>query len=212
MKVLFSLYYENYSAQERTIYFSKWVETDWAYTKIEQYLNIKDGFHSQCIIGNNLSFWDIYSFYDDIESIAKRIDHIPANGNNIQNHRLPTFIRIQEYNQIALDKIKHRNTQSIFICSIKQFECGANGYEAIVAWMASHPFEMIFIAGVVYDSVKWLIRKLFNKKSVYKEGVIFSKPLVFQVKKFYKRFGELINTAPSDCQTLDLRKSSTTQI
>ena len=73
MKVLFSLYYENYSAQERTIYFSKWVETDWAYTKIEQYLNIKDGFHSQCIIGNNLSFWDIYSFYDDIESIAKEI-------------------------------------------------------------------------------------------------------------------------------------------
>ena len=208
MKILLSLYEEDHDTGNHSLVFSKWISTDWNITQIDDYLELHEGFHSELTIGQNLSFWDIFCFFSNIQELVARIEKIPATMQEDTNPITPTFLRVSEYNPGNTDNAEYPDLHSVFLYSVSRYECGASGYEAVVYWMSTHPLEMMFIGGIVYDGCKSLLRKALRAVNVRFPGTS-QRPMALRVKRLYKNFERITHIKTSECQIVKLKRMKT---
>lgn len=208
MKILISIYNEDLFTGDHSLVFSKWVSTDWNIAQLQDYLELCEGFRSELTVGYNLSFWDIFCFYEDVQELIAKIEKIPVVMQENMNVVLPMFLRINEYDSSNEKHIEYSENQNLFLYSIDRFECGASGYGIIVYWMSTHPFEMMFIGGMVYDVFKSLLGKVLECFHIQ-----FSKntkrPVFLMVKRFYKNFEKITHIKTNECQIVKLKQMKT---
>lgn len=213
MKILFSVYKEDRDTDKRTLIYRKIVETNKSLKEIDDILQLYDGFHSTLESGSNLTFWDIYCFFDISQDIIEKIDTIPLSGCIISGENEAKVFWIEEYDPGNTDAASYPDESKYFLYQLSRFECGASSFEAMVLWASNHPWLMVFIGGFIWDiskiivsSVFKTIRKVFGIR-VEKEYVKRRKKLVaFDSRKFYDNFSKMININKYDCQIVSLNR------
>lgn len=202
---MLSIYTEKYDSGIASLVFSKWIFTDLKMDEIENLLQLQDGFHSEFTYGQTLSFFDIYFFVNCEETITK-IQAIPEGTPHYLDKRVPTFLRVEEFNPGIADEAVPLFPSKVFLYSLSRYERGASGYSAIVYWMSTHPLEMVFIGGFLYDCAKIFICKVWSKISGRGIWTSTSKPVVLRLKRFYKNFEALTQINSKDCQIIKIKQ------
>jgi len=208
MKILMSIYNEEVFSDDHFLVFSEWVSTDWSIAQIQDYLELYEGFRSELTVGQNLSFWDIFCFYEDIQELIAKIKKIPIAVQENMDSVSPMFLRANEYDSNSEKCIEDSEDHNLFLYSIGRFECGASGYESIVYWMSAHPVEMMFIGGLVYDACKSFLGKVLEHFNIQ-----FSqdtrRPVFLMIRQFYKNFEKITHIKAKECQIVKLKRMKT---
>lgn len=199
MKVLFSICNEDHETGIVTFIDSLLVQTDWSFEQIDNHIALYDGFRSEVTIGDRISFFDFYCFFDDSSSLVEKIKTIPSSNLEEPQLRTPSVFRVSEYDPGDTVGQEYPNTKRCYLYNLERYECGASGYEAIVHWAATHPVEMIFVAGVIYDSVKWLISKILVCLKLKRNSTAIC-PVILNTKKLYQNFSKATKVSVHDCQ------------
>lgn len=199
MKILFSIYNENYETGTVKFVDSLLVQTDWSFEQIDNHIAIYDGFRSEVVIGDNISFCSFYCFFDDCSSLLEKIKHIPSCNHEETRLRTPSIFRVSVYDPGNVDNCEYPNNKQCYLYNLERYECGASSFEVIVHWAASHPLEMMFVGGLVYDFTKWLIAKILICLRIKKSSTAVC-PVVLKTKKLYRNFSKATNINIYDCQ------------
>lgn len=203
MRVLFSVYNQDFDTDEVTLIAKKWVQTDWSFQQIEKHIAITNGFRSQVVIGDRLSFFDFFFFWDLSDDLLKKIDAIPVSADNQVALRTPRFFRVRQFYPGENWAPEYPADNSYYLYDVNRYECGANSYDALVYWAASHPLEMVFIGGLVYDTVKWAFSKIRNK-ICRKRVQNAMRPVKINTRKVYRNFSKTTKIDVADCQIIKL--------
>ena len=205
MRALFSIYSEDRELETVEFIRTIQVQTDWSVKQIEAHIALYEGFHSETIIGDNLSFFDYFCFYADHEDLVKRIETIPTNSHVEERRVTPCVLRAKEFDPGRVDEPLYPESEDYYLYDLSRYECGACSYEAFVYWAAAHPFAMIFVAGVVYDFFKWFIlRSLKYLKIIRYDRSV--RPMVLNTKKLYQNFSKAVNVKVKDCQIVKINR------
>lgn len=199
MKILFSVYKEDYDTGIAELKESVLVNTDWSVQKIDEFIALSDGFRAEIVIGENLSFFDYYCFFEDYSFLIERIKTIHNNDSELQSKRTPNVLRVSEFNPGSVGKPFYSNGESCYLYNLERFECGASSFEEIVYWASQHPLEMMFIGGLIYDFTKWAILKVLKLLGL-KNVSVSRRPVILNVKRFYRNLSTIINVETKDCQ------------
>lgn len=205
MKILFSVYIEDHETGSVELKESLWIQTNWSIEQIEKHIALHNGFRSEIAIGNNLSFFDYFCFFADYSELIRRINEIPNNEDVESCTKTPCFFRVKEFEPGCADEPLHPKNQNYFLFEIERYECGASGYEAIVYWASTHPLEMVFIGGIVYDFIKWFMSRVLRFLGL-KKHVTSVRPMVLNTKNLYKNFSKVIKVKVSDCQITKINR------
>lgn len=209
MKVLITLYKEDFDTSIFESVYSKWVSTDWSIDHIENHFDLHDRFHSQLTVGTNLSFLDIYCYeFGDIQKLLPKIENIAEKEHEEKSPKIYSIFRISERNPGNADGPELPDNKNFFFYTIHRDECGASGFSSAVCWMASHPFEMVFIGGFIYDFCKYVLGLMLKRFGV-SSGCTEARPIVFKAKVFYKNFCRLTNLKQTEVQIVDLKRKKT---
>jgi len=208
MKILFSVYKEEFETSETDFIDSVWVQTDWSAEKINQYLGMHEGYRSEIVIGEQLSFIDYYCFFDNTDTLLKKIKSIPSCNDDVRCIRFPYVFRVRQTDAGAVDLPDYLHNKNSYIYALDHYECGASGFAAIVLWAASHPIEMVFIGGVLYDFSKWTISKVMMLLGM-KHSSIAIRPIILNTKKLYRNFSKTTNINIRDCQITKINRLKT---
>ena len=214
MKIVFSLYKEDYESAAKTLFFTKVVNTDLSLEQIDKILQVYDGFHSCLEGGQNILFWDIYSYFLDLDSLKERINSIPISiDNQPAVIERPIVLALEEFDPGSVSDPSYPKSHSYFLLQIKRYECGANSADAIL-WVAqfvsAHPILMIFISGQIWDTTKWLFEKISTlvasrPKSNQSEKVSpNNRQLFFYPNKFFRNFKRLTSIKKRNYQIVGL--------
>ena len=210
MKILVSLYNENYDTSETTFVYSKWIRVESgieAIKTVEQYFANNGGYQYEAYFGQNLSFCDFYCFFNNAMDLIPIVDNLDTHNCDSEPTKFPKLFRICIEDQ-QIDEIKERHFQeSVFLYYRSRYECGAQGLEDITYWMSAHPFAMVFIGGFIWDFTKWVFCKAKTAFLGKKHGKPIEKPFVFHSKKFYKSFEMLTKTKAKDCQIITFKQN-----
>lgn len=207
MKILFSIYYEDFDTGIVKLVDSLLVQTDWSFKEIDEHIALYDGFRSEAVIGDNISFVDFYCFFEDASNLIKKIKSIPTCDCKVPRLRKPIVFRISMYDSGSTDDCRYPDTKYCCLYNLRRYECGASGYEAMAYWAASHPLEMMFIGGIVYDFTKWLIGKILVWLKLKKASAAIC-PVVLNTKKLYRNFGKATSININDCQITKFHRLS----
>ena len=207
MKILFSVYNEDYDTGAVNLVDSLLIQTDWSCEQIENHIAIYDGFRSEVVIGDNVSFYSYYCFFDDCSLLLERIKNIPSCDNKQPRLRTPMVFRVSVYDPGNVDNIQYPNNKQCYLYNLERYECGASGFEAIAYWVASHPIAMVFIGGAIYDFAKYLIAKILICLKLKKLPAPIC-PVVLNTKKLYRNFGKVTNINIHECQITKLHRLS----
>lgn len=199
MRVLFSVYNQDFDTDEVTLVAKKWVQTEWSFQQIEEHIALKNGFRSEVVIGDRLSFFDYYCIWNISDDLLKKIDEIPVSANDQFSLRTPRFFRVSQFYPGENWAPEYPADNSYYLYDVNRYECGANSYDALVYWAASHPLEMVFIGGLAYDTVKWAFSKIRNKLC-RKQVQNAMRPVHLNTKKVYRNFSKITNINVADCQ------------
>ena len=208
MKILFSVYKEDHGTSEIEFIDSVWVQTAWSAEEIDDYLGMHEGFHSEIVIGEQLSFFDYYCFFDDYDELIKKIKSIPSSDNEAKCIRFPRVFRMRQTDAGDVDVPECPSDKNRYICTLDRYECGASGFAAIVLWAASHPIEMVFIGGMLYDFFKWTISKVMVLLGIKHSNNVI-RPIILNTKKLYRNFSKITNTDIRDCQITKINRLKT---
>lgn len=83
-------------------------------------------------VGNNLTFWDIYCFFDISSEIIERINDIPRTNNPHFPVKEPKVLCVEEFEPGNADAPSYPEQSKCFIYKLSRYECGASGFDAIV--------------------------------------------------------------------------------
>lgn len=205
MRILFSVYKEEPATYNHELIDAVWIHTNWSAEEIEKHLALNEGFRAEIAIGEHLSFYDYYCFFEDCEELISRIKSIPSGFNDTKHTRTPTIFRIRETEPDSADSFSYPDDNHQFLFVLKRFECGASGFAAISLWAASHPLEMVFIGGIVYDFAKWAISKIRCFLGIKKHTEVI-RPMILNTKKLYRNFAKVTNTKVRDCQIIKINR------
>ncbi len=203
MRVCFSIYKEDHELGVKELVTSLWVQTNWSLQKIEEHIAVQDGFHSEMVIGENLSFFDYYCFFDDCSDLAERIKSIPNDDQEILVRRTPGILRVRKSGPDNDDAPIYPTKERCYLYNLSRYECGASGFGEVVYWASSHPLEMMFIGGVIYDVTKWLVLKALEVFKIRKHANAMP-PMFLNTKRLYRNFSQSVNIRSRDCQITKL--------
>lgn len=213
MKILFSVYTEDHDTEERVLKYKTTIETDIEIEEIDSRLQLYDGFHSVLEVGNNLTFWDIYCFFDISSDIIERINDIPRTNSPHFPAEEPKVLCVEEFDPGNADAPCYPELSKCFVYKLSRYECGASGFDAIVVWASSHPWLMVFIGGFIWDitkcfvlSLRKTLRKMLGKKEREYNEQKRKQIVYFKVAKFYRNFSKMVNVAKFDCQIVYLKR------
>ena len=213
MKILFSVYTEDHDTEERVLEYKTTIETDIGIEEIDSRLQLYDGFHSVLAVGNNLTFWDIYCFFDISSEIIERINALPRSYRHPFPVKEPKILFIEEFDPGNADAPCYPEMSRCFVYKLSRYECGASGFDAIVVWASSHPWLMVFIGGFIWDITKGFVlnlwktlKKMPGKKERENKEQKHKQIVYFEVSKFYRNFSKMANVDKSDCQIVYLKR------
>ena len=213
MKILFSVYNEDRDTEERVLKYKTTIETDEKIEGIDSRLQLYDGFHSVLEVGNNLTFWDIYCFFDISTEIIERINDIPRTKSPHFPVKEPKVLCVEEFDPGNADAPCYPKQSKCFIYKLSRYECGASSFDAIVVWASSHPWLMVFIGGFIWDITKgfalnlWkTLKKILGKKERENNEQKRKQIVYFEVRKFYRNFSKMVNVDKANCQIVYLKR------
>ena len=213
MKILFTVYKEEYDTGERMLEFTKTILTDMNIEEIDNGLQLYEGFHSVLEVGDNLTFWDIYCFWDITQDIIERINNISISKMSTISQKEPNVLHIEEYNPGNADTPCYPDRSKCFMYRLTRYECGASGFNEIVIWASNHPWLMVFIGGFIWDITKSIftcIGKVLNNILGHKKNTRtireHKQTVYFAVAKFYHNFSKMANLDKADCQIVYLKR------
>lgn len=206
MKILISIYHEDIESGSAVPIYSRLLATGLSLKEIEDRLHLHEGFRYSFTFGHTLSFLDIYYYFDVNHDVISTIENFPVSNVCSVQAKTPAFLLAKEYDPGIADHIDGPNEKRNFLYSLNRHECGASGYSAVVYWMAEHPFEMIFIAGIIYDIAKFFVLKIFNR--LFGREIQAKKPqfIALNIKSFYKNFETVTKVKASDCQIVKMKR------
>lgn len=208
MKALFSVYIEDHETGNIELKESFWVQTNWSIEQIEKHIALYNGFRSEIAIGDNLSFFDYFCYFADYNEIISRIKEIP-NNTIVENRRKnPCIFRVTKFDPGYADAPVYPQNQNYYLFEIDRYECGASGYEAIVYWASTHPLEMVFIGGVIFDITKWFLSRVLRFFGLNKH-IKPARPEVLNTKNLYRNFSKVIKENVSHCQITKINRIKT---
>lgn len=207
MKILFSVYKEDFETSVVELIDSVWVQTDWSAAKITEHLDSYDGFHSVIVFGEHLSFFDYYCFFDTYNELLAKIRTIPYGENQNKLIRTPYLFRVSKSNPGNEDFPEYPNDSHQYLFELEYYKCGAGGFGTIILWAAAHPLEMVFIGGVVYDFCKWLFSKILCGIEK-KRSTSDIRPVVLNTKRLYQNFSKATSFKVADCQITKFHRLS----
>lgn len=199
MRILFSVFTEDRETGNIEIITSVWVQTNWTAQQIDQHIGLFDGFRSNIVIGEHLSFFDYYCFFADVGALIQKIKSIPNHDKHDNHTHTPSVFRVHKFNPGNTDTPQYPSNSSCFLYNLERYECGVSGFTAIACWASAHPLEMMFIGGLVYDFSKWAISRVLRCFRL-KTATTDTRPLVLNTKKLYRNFSKATGICVDDCQ------------
>lgn len=203
MRILFSVYIEDCETGKVDFKESIWVRTDWTVQEIENHVALLTGFRSDIAIGEHLSFFDYYCFFADYSALIKRIKAIPKGADTETPKHTPNVFRVIDFDPGDVVVPEYPVGKRCYLYNLERYECGASSYEALVYWASSHPFEMMFIGGLIFDFSKWLLLKLLTLFG-FRKNPTAMRPLILNAKKLYRNFSKITKIKIKDCQITKL--------
>ncbi len=213
MQILFKVYDEERETGKSVLRFSKTISTDVKIEEIDDDFQLYDGFHYVLAVGENLTFWDIYCFFDNTQDVIEKINNIPISKMEKIRGKEPKVLCIEEFDPGNADGPMYPDWRSCFFYRIARYECGASGFDEMVIWASNHPWLMVFIGGFVWDMTKSFLQhagKLLRNICGYKrsENAMkeHKKVVYFAVSKFYRNFSKMTNLSKNDCQIVYMKR------
>lgn len=212
MKILFSVYKEDHETEEREFLFSKTVVTDIGIEEIDSRLELYEGFHSVLEVGRNLVFWDIYSFFVDEQELVRKINDIPIVEVEEKQAKEPKFLMLEEFDPGNADDASYPDVSRCFMYRIERYECGASGFETLIAWLLCHPFLMNLACSFTWDMIKFFALSIGNWFRVWFGCKVNDRPersskklYYLNCSRFYRDFSKAANVAKKDCQIVNIK-------
>lgn len=205
MRLLFTVFQGNLVRGKKKPIYEELIETALPIDTINPLLDINDGFNSVLFVGRTLSFWDITCYHGQESTVIERIKNIPRGGKKqSQNKREPSAFIIRYYNQGNTDDIIEPDFNKCYYYQISKFECGASGFGEIIA----NPYVANILCGLFLYGVTTVLPKLIKRLKNKKEFVAQrnEEPIVFNAKRFRKRFSKMTRMRKEDFQIADLDK------
>lgn len=205
MKILFSIYSEDRETESVELKKTIQLQTDWSAKQIDEHIALYEGFHSEIVIGDNLSFFDYFCFYADYEDLIGRIEAIPTINHVEERMVAPRVFRVKAFDPGRPIEPNYPENDNYYLLDLNRYECGASSYSAFVYWASSHPIEMAFIFNVVYDFSKWFILRVLKYLKIirYDRSI---RPMVLNTKKLYRNFSKAVNVTAKDCQITKINR------
>lgn len=199
MKICFSVYSEDIGTGNIVSIYSLWVQTNWSVQEIEEHIDLHDGFRSQIVVGERLSFFDYYCFFDDCDGLIDKIKTIPNNGKKNSTYRTPLAFRVSNFDPDSANAPDYPSDEHCHLYNLTRHECGASGFGEVVYWAAAHPIEMMFIGGIIYDFTKWFGSRVLECVGM-KKRTASNPPMLLNTKKLYRNFSKITKIDENDCQ------------
>lgn len=206
MQVIFSVFYEDIEADKVELLFSYKIETEWNVEQMEKHLELYDLFRSDVVAGQDLCFWDIYLYNDNVQKIALKIKEIPTKEIQIKQKTIKSnFIVAEDFNPSNVDSPRYPNWDRCTIYGCTRFERGASSYFSFLIEIVEHPLTQGIIINFAYDVLKKILAKIFRRKhSVRTEK---TKEIYYlSLERFYKNFSRAINMKKSEFQIISLKR------
>ena len=214
MQLLFSLYKEDYDTSAATLVYSKWICVESGIRSIEaveNHFQYNSGYRYEAFLGHNLSFCDFYCFFQDAKELIPIIESL--NNEAVANcrakkTRFPRYIRILEDEPATTVLSENDNLDGIFLYYRSRYECGAQGTNDIIYWMSTHPVEMAFIGGFLWDRAKdvfTIIKNVLFRKAPVK---VTQKNCKLPTKKIYRNFESVTKIKAKDCQIIRIKQNN----
>ena len=205
MKILFSVNKEDYDTGSIEHVESVLVQTNWSALQIDNHIALYDGFRSEVTIGEQFSVFTYYCYFDLCDDLIEKIRTIPNADTGEKHIRTPLLFRIRTFDPGDTDAPEYPEDDHQYLFDLSRYECGASGFEAIVFWAASHPIEMVFIGGALYDTFKWLVGKILACCGAKRANTTM-RPIVLNTKRLYKNFARLTHSNLRNCQITKINR------
>lgn len=214
MRMLFSLYKEDYDTSAVTVVYSKWICVESAIKSIEaveKHFQYNGGYRYEAFMGQNLSFCDFYCFFQDAKDLipiieSLNIDHFERT--EAENARFSKYIRILEDEQATAKVSENDKLNGVFLYYRSRYECGAQGLEDIVYLINSNPIANIVVNGFLWDCIKWGFFRIKNALFRSKDGKSTPKTCVLPTKKIYRNFERITKINAKDCQIIKIKQTN----
>ena len=208
MKIVFSVYLEDFETEKKQLKFCEIVETKMTMSQLDKHLQIYDGFRSVLEVGVNIAFWDIYCFFDITNDIIDKIKKIPRDEVHKRGVAEPCVIKLQKFDPGNADTPFFPDGDSYYFYRVSRFELGASALDAIVALIQNDPILVRVLSTIIFELIKNIWSKLCIKLFPGKEykNKYTKQTLYFSTKKFYRNFELIANINKSDCQIVGLQK------
>ena len=202
--IVFNVYEEERLTGSKDLRYSTLLKTNLTATEVVDSFEVYEGFSICVVEGIALSFIDFSCINISPESIKEKLKTVPTTDESPQIS-LPSKCSIKIESESNDERLPRSKNELVY--TYKGFECGASGFgETIVQWVVTHPCEMIFIGGWIWDRTKDLIS--FILKTIFKKAVQsqsdLSAPILFSPKRFHKKLSQLINLDPLYFQILEI--------
>lgn len=209
MRIIFSVFTEDYNTQVRKLCFSKLIETSMTIEQIDSYLQIYDLFHSELEVGVNLAFWDIYCFGNFEQEIIGKIKSIPLSKSEKEIKKEPRILKIEEFDPGNTDVPFYPDLSTCYFYRVSRYECGASSFDAMVAYIVENSILSNVVSSVIFRLLEKMfssIIEMFKLDKKNKNRIRKRKKLYFSIKDFYKNFYQMTNIRKFDCQIVELNK------
>lgn len=202
-KIVIHVYSEDRESSLREMKYSNVIFTPIHPTKIEDYLDVADGYYIQVQAGLTLSFIDFTCLTVSPEIIISKIQRLPTTD-EIPNIKLPPKgCHLHISTESNEEPLTHSESELLY--TYKRFNCGASGFsELLIEWVATHPIEMIFIGGWIWDRAKDIWDWFRGKQSISSAENEANKTIPFSPKRFHLKVANLINIEVDSFQIINI--------
>lgn len=206
MKIQIAIYVDEDSGNNITLAYSEWILTDLSIPQIKEHIQPHYPYYSKLCCGNHLSFFDVYCRRYDVEEYVQRIKTISRITGNRKNEKDPCLLRVKRRgpDEISNSPIYDREDNYYLYCA-GETQWGAGGFEEIAYWASTHPIEMVFIGGVLYDCAKWLLLNILKRFGCHAIQFV-ERPVFLRIKKFYSNFEDMTRIEKGDCQIISFKR------
>lgn len=201
-RIVFRVYEENRFTGLKSLTYSITLKTNLTAAEVVDFLEVYDGFSAYVVEGIALSFVDFSCLVISSDAIVSKLKCVPTVDEE-PRIVLPgkCIIKIENENN---EEVLTRNKNEL-VYTYSRYECGASGFgETIIQWVSTHPVEMIFIGGWIWDRAKdiWA----FFRNSIFRATASEDKdtPIIFSPRKFHKNLSNLMNLDPFYFQIIDI--------
>lgn len=193
-RILINVYSEDRITGTKDLKYSDVIVTPLTASEVVDSFEVNEGFFAQVTEGLVLSFVDFSCIILSPEEIIEKIKRLPSVSKE-PTIELPEKCILQIESESNEEPLIRSGQELVYTYS--RFECGASGFGELLIrvsqWVASHPIEMIFIGGWIWDKTKAVWNYLRGKRN---RGIFENEknvPISFSPHKFHKKLAKLMN-------------------